>query len=61
MQRSAVHDKAIQLTSQVTCGVCAHFIPDEINPPAGMGDCARVLGMWHPMAPHRCAGFEGVE
>jgi hypothetical protein len=38
----------------VTCEGCRLFIRDPINPAAGMGDCERGQGRWHPMAPHYC-------
>lgn len=41
-------------SSALRCGDCRHVIPDTINPPAGMGGCAREQGSWHPMAPHHC-------
>jgi hypothetical protein len=36
------------------CEGCRHFAPDPINPPAGMGQCMKGSGYWHPMAPHLC-------
>ncbi len=51
--------------SIVRCGNCRHFIPDSINPPAGIGDCE--AGAWqprqnmplqYPMAPRRCETYE---
>jgi hypothetical protein len=41
-----------------TCDHCRHFTPDRINPPAGMGHCAKGQGMWHPAAPHWCKQHE---
>jgi hypothetical protein len=40
------------------CEGCAHFRPDPINPAAGMGQCAKGNGYWHPMAPHLCRDRE---
>lgn len=37
-----------------TCEHCIHYRPDPINPPAGMGQCQKGNGYWHPMAPHLC-------
>ena len=42
----------------ITCGNCQHFKPDAINPPAGMGTCARGHGTHYPMTTHRCASFQ---
>jgi hypothetical protein len=44
-----------------TCDLCRHFQRDHINPEAGMGRCLIGLGMWHPMAPHRCAKREASD
>jgi hypothetical protein len=38
----------------VTCEGCAHFIPDTINPPVGMGTCGAGKGTHWPMARHTC-------
>jgi hypothetical protein len=39
----------------VTCGPCAHYLPDPLNPDAGMGGCAlgAARAYW-PMRQHRC-------
>lgn len=49
----------------VRCGNCVHFIPDPINPPAGIGDCDakawrpnRGMPPQYPMVPRRCEVFE---
>lgn len=41
---------------QVTCGDCIHYLPDPLNPQAGMGGCAlgAARAYW-PMRRHRCA------
>ncbi|WP_147653992.1 hypothetical protein [Vulcaniibacterium gelatinicum] len=42
----------------VTCGDCRHYLPDAVNPDAGLGRCA--LGArraYWPMKPHRCADW----
>lgn len=39
----------------LTCEDCRHFIPDTINPEAGMGTCASGHGMSYPTARHACA------
>lgn len=39
------------------CEDCVHFIPDPINPPAGVGSCKKGFGGFHAGAPHRCKGF----
>lgn len=40
----------------VLCGDCIHYLPDPLNPEAGMGGCALGAGRarW-PMARHACA------
>lgn len=40
----------------VTCGNCTHYLPDRLNPLAGVGGCRAETGLsrW-PMARHRCA------
>ena len=40
---------------QVTCGDCIHYLPDPLNPLAGVGGCALGTGraLW-PMKLHRC-------
>lgn len=43
-----------------TCEGCRHFTRDPINPAAGMGDCLRGQGSWHPMAPHYCRKREAL-
>jgi hypothetical protein len=43
------------------CDDCRHFIPDTINPAAGMGECAKGQGYWHPMAPHWCKQHEAAK
>lgn len=44
----------------VTCGTCRHYLPEPVNPAAGMGGCALGTGRadW-PMKPHRCADWRG--
>ena len=38
-------------------GHAVDFIPDTINPPAGMGTCGTGRGMHYPMQRHACAMF----
>lgn len=40
----------------VTCGNCTHYLPDRLNPLAGVGGCRAETGLsrW-PMAQHCCA------
>jgi hypothetical protein len=40
------------------CQGCAHFRPDPINPPAGLGQCLKGNGYWRPMAAHLCRDRE---
>lgn len=40
---------------QPTCSTCQRFIPDPLNPTAGMGFCSYGHGYHYPGAPHRCA------
>lgn len=44
----------------VACGDCRHFLPDTLNPEAGMGGCKLGPGRarW-PMKRHRCADWRG--
>lgn len=37
------------------CEGCRHFVPDPINPPAGLGRCAAGHGVFYPHQPHTCA------
>ncbi len=38
----------------VACGDCRHYLPDTVNPPAGIGGCELGhAGQW-PMKLHRC-------
>lgn len=41
-----------------TCALCRHFRPDQVNPPAGIGDCAKGHGSHYPMAKHWCRYWE---
>lgn len=42
----------------VTCGDCRHYLPDTVNPAAGMGRCALGPRRAHwPMQRHRCADW----
>lgn len=51
---------------QVTCETCAHFIPDAINPEAGVGQCRAGVGEMsvgvslHPMALRLCSGHQAA-
>ena len=45
---------AWEAIERMACEGCAHFIPDNINPPAGMGHCNKGNGMHYPMQQHRC-------
>jgi hypothetical protein len=38
----------------LTCEGCRYFVPDPINPPAGLGDCSNGRGMHYPSQPHHC-------
>ena len=59
-------------TARVSCGTCAHFRPDTINPPQGMGRCARTLsglppkggsgyGCCYPFGPRVCTRYESIK
>lgn len=37
-----------------TCDTCARFVPDPINPPAGLGTCGIGHGTFYPCQPHTC-------
>lgn len=42
----------------VTCGDCRHYLPDTVNPEAGMGGCRLGTGRaYWPMKKHRCADW----
>lgn len=45
----------------VTCATCARFLPDALNPDAGMGQCADGFGSddpaTFPSAPRHCEGW----
>lgn len=44
----------------VTCGDCRHYLPDTVNPPAGMGGCGLGhLSRW-PMQRHRCGDWRAA-
>lgn len=54
---------------QVHCGDCAEFEPDSINPPEGVGKCARTMdgfppvavrsyGLCTPVTPRYCPDFK---
>lgn len=58
--------------ARVTCGACAHFQPDTINPPQGMGHCTRTLsglppkggsgyGVCYPFSPRVCKHHEPIK
>lgn len=43
---------------RVTCGNCRYFVPDPLNPTAGVGGCALDPGRGHwPMRQHVCADY----
>lgn len=43
----------------VACGDCRHFLPDTVNPTAGMGGCRLGTGRaYWPMKKHRCADWK---
>lgn len=45
----------------VFCRGCAHWVPDPINPPSGLGICqAQVPGPAWPHLPRRCKKWEGT-
>ena len=52
--------------AHVRCGQCTHFVPDPINPPAGIGTCA-VAGegaagfVLYPHKPRVCSNFAAAE
>lgn len=44
-----------------TCEHCRHFRPDRINPPAGLGSCAKQHLARYPAQPHYCRDHEKAE
>lgn len=46
---------------QPHCEGCQHYVPDPINPPAGMGQCQAGHGWWHAAAPHPCGHHQPKE
>ena len=45
----------------VACGDCRHYLPDPVNPPAGMGGCRLGNGRaYWPMKLHRCTEHRKV-
>lgn len=46
----------------VQCGECVHYLPDPLNPEAGMGGCALGAGRgrW-PMMRHQCADMRVIK
>ena len=47
---------------QVTCRTCRHYLPDALNPQAGMGGCGlgAARAYW-PMKRHRCGEHAPIE
>jgi hypothetical protein len=43
---------------RVTCETCTHYVPDTINPAAGVGDCASGHGTHYPMQRHGCCDHD---
>ena len=41
----------------VACGDCRHYLPDTVNPPAGMGGCGLGHPSRWPMQRHRCGDW----
>lgn len=42
----------------ITSATCAHWTPDSVNPPGGMGHCA--CGWYWPNQRHACANYVAV-
>lgn len=66
----AVPDQGRQVPTRnpVQCLGCRHWIPDPINPPAGLGHCALEEGMdarrrhaFFPMEMHHCDQREAAD
>lgn len=68
-QPASVQHRADMPPSRVTCGDCAEFAPDAINPVQGGGACSmtsngmpphasRGYGVCYPMAPRQCPDFK---
>lgn len=45
---------------QPDCAGCQHFVPDAINPPAGIGSCATGHGSFYPSQRHACTHHHPV-
>ena len=46
----------------VQCGDCVHYLPDPLNPEAGMGGCALGAGRaYWPMRRHPCADMRVIK
>lgn len=47
---------------KVTCGDCIHYLPDPLNPQAGMGGCelGATRAYW-PMKRHRCSEHAPID
>lgn len=41
----------------VKCGDCRHYVPDPLNPAAGVGTCNNGCSARRPMQGHRCADW----
>ncbi|WP_043795520.1 hypothetical protein [Allochromatium vinosum] len=61
-------DSGIEITAQAVCARCAHWTPDRINPPGGLGHCTiaapaskRPGSLWPwPDAEIHCTRFQEI-
>jgi hypothetical protein len=69
---SLVESSGVGSPARVSCSSCAHFQPDTINPPQGMGRCTRTLsglppkggsgyGVCYPFSLRVCKHYEPIE
>ena len=69
---SLAETSGVGTPARVTCGTCTHFLPNTINPPQGVGCCARTLsglppkggsgyGCCYPFSPRVCTHYEPIK
>lgn len=46
---------------QVRCGDCIHYLPDPLNPAAGVGSCMAGRSARWPMQGHECADMRQIK
>ena len=68
---SLAESSGVGTHGHVICGTCAHFQPDTINLPQGMGRCTRTIsglppkggsgyGVCYPFSPRVCRHYEAT-